>query len=62
MAKPTVGIAIQDEFNEFLWSVKLGRYYNISSDLSQHLIVQECSYTENGTPSANEIAMMRSQL
>ncbi|MEH2046675.1 thioredoxin domain-containing protein [Nostoc sp.] len=50
-------IAIQDEFNEFLWSVKLGGYYNTSSDSSQDLIVRERSYADNATPSANGIAI-----
>ncbi|PHM11500.1 thioredoxin domain-containing protein [Nostoc sp. 'Peltigera malacea cyanobiont' DB3992] len=50
-------IAIQDEFNEFLWSVELGGYYNTSSSSSQDLIVRERSYTDNATPSANGIAI-----
>ncbi|MFN6568280.1 thioredoxin domain-containing protein [Dendronalium sp. ChiSLP03b] len=50
-------IAIQDEFNEFLWSVELGGYYNTSSDASQDLIVRERSYADNATPSANGIAI-----
>ncbi|MEH2323775.1 MAG: thioredoxin domain-containing protein [Nostoc sp.] len=50
-------IAIQDEFNEFLWSGELGGYYNTSSDSSQNLIVRERSYVDNATPSANGIAI-----
>ncbi|MBG1271460.1 thioredoxin domain-containing protein [Nostoc sp. WHI] len=50
-------IAIQDEFNEFLWSVELGGYNNTSSDSSQDLIVKERSYADNATPSANGIAI-----
>ncbi|MBD2244120.1 thioredoxin domain-containing protein [Nostoc sp. FACHB-888] len=50
-------IAIQDEFNEFLWSAELGGYYNTSSDSSQDLIVRERSYVDNATPSANGIAI-----
>ncbi|QKQ72871.1 thioredoxin domain-containing protein [Nostoc sp. TCL240-02] len=50
-------IAIQDEFNEFLWSVELGGYNNTSSDYSQDLIVRERSYADNATPSANGIAI-----
>ncbi|MEH2458008.1 thioredoxin domain-containing protein [Nostoc sp.] len=50
-------IAIQDEFNEFLWSVELGGYYNTSSDSSQNLIVRERSYADNATPAANGIAI-----
>ncbi|MHC5935383.1 thioredoxin domain-containing protein [Nostoc sp.] len=51
------GIAIQNEFNEFLWSVELAGYYNTSSDSSQDLIVRERSYADNATPSANGIAI-----
>jgi uncharacterized protein YyaL (SSP411 family) len=50
-------IALQEEFNEFLWSVELGGYYNTSSDASQDLIVRERSYADNATPSANGVAM-----
>lgn len=50
-------IAIQDEFNEFLWSGELGGYNNTSSDSSQDLIVRERSYADNATPSANGIAI-----
>jgi len=50
-------IALQDEFDEFLWSVELGGYYNTSSDSSQDLIVRERSYADNATPSANGVAI-----
>jgi uncharacterized protein YyaL (SSP411 family) len=50
-------IALQTEFNEFLWSVELGGYFNTSSDASQDLIVRERSYADNATPSANGIAI-----
>ena len=50
-------IAIQEEFNEFLWSVELGGYNNTSRDASQDLIVRERSYADNATPSANGIAI-----
>ncbi|MFM2061849.1 MAG: hypothetical protein RLZZ507_1519 [Cyanobacteriota bacterium] len=50
-------IALQEEFNEFLWSVELGGYFNTSSDNSQDLIVRERSYMDNATPSANGIAI-----
>lgn len=49
--------ALQDEFDEFLWSVELGGYYNTSSDASQDLIVRERSYADNATPSANGVAI-----
>ncbi|MEA5502559.1 thioredoxin domain-containing protein [Halotia wernerae UHCC 0503] len=50
-------IALQDEFDQFLWSVELGGYYNTSSDASQDLIVRERSYADNATPSANGVAI-----
>jgi uncharacterized protein YyaL (SSP411 family) len=50
-------IAIQEEFNEFLWSIELGGYFNTSSDASQDLIVRERSYADNATPSANGVAI-----
>ena len=50
-------IAIQEEFDEFLWSVELGGYFNTSSDASQDLIVRERSYVDNATPSANGVAI-----
>ncbi|MHC5612574.1 MAG: thioredoxin domain-containing protein [Nostoc sp.] len=50
-------IAIQDEFDQFLWSVELGGYNNTSNDSSQDLIVRERSYADNATPSANGVAI-----
>ncbi|PMB20804.1 thioredoxin domain-containing protein [Fischerella thermalis CCMEE 5319] len=50
-------IALQEEFDEYLWSVELGGYYNTSSDASQDLIVRERSYADNATPSANGVAI-----
>jgi uncharacterized protein YyaL (SSP411 family) len=50
-------VALQDEFNEFLWSVELGGYFYTSTDNSQDLIVRERSYLDNATPSANGIAI-----
>jgi uncharacterized protein YyaL (SSP411 family) len=50
-------IALQDEFNDFLWSLELGGYFNTSSDNSQDLIVRERSFADNATPSANGVAI-----
>ncbi|MDB9375650.1 thioredoxin domain-containing protein [Nodularia sphaerocarpa] len=50
-------IALQDQFNEFLWSVELGGYFNTATDASQDLIVRERSYADNATPSANGVAI-----
>ncbi|MFB2769591.1 thioredoxin domain-containing protein [Pelatocladus sp. BLCC-F211] len=50
-------IALQEEFDEYLWSVELGGYFNASIDASQDLIVRERSYADNATPSANGVAI-----
>ncbi|AKG22763.1 thioredoxin domain-containing protein [Calothrix sp. 336/3] len=50
-------IALQDEFDTYLWSVELGGYYNTAQDASQDLIIRERSYQDNATPSANGVAI-----
>ena len=50
-------ITIQEEFDQFFWSVELGGYYNNSLDNSQDLLIRERSYQDNATPSANGIAI-----
>lgn len=48
---------LQTEFDEFLWSVELGGYFNTASDASSNLLVRERSYIDNATPAANGIAI-----
>jgi hypothetical protein len=50
-------LKLQEEFDEFLWSVELGGYYNAASDSSGDLLVRERSYFDNATPSANGVAI-----
>ncbi|BAT55443.1 hypothetical protein NOS3756_44300 [Nostoc sp. NIES-3756] len=50
-------IELQQQFDEFLWSVEVGGYFNTASDASQDLIVRERSYADNATPSANGVAI-----
>jgi uncharacterized protein YyaL (SSP411 family) len=50
-------IAIQQEFDQFFWSMELGGYYNNGLDNSQDLLIRERSYQDNATPSANGIAI-----
>lgn len=50
-------IKVQAEFDEFLWSVEVGGYYNTAKDASQDLIVRERSYADNATPAANGVAI-----
>ena len=50
-------IKVQEEFDDFLWSVELGGYYNAASDSNSELLVRERSYADNATPSANGVAI-----
>jgi len=50
-------IKIQEEFDEFLWSLELGGYYNATNDSGGELLVRERSYADNATPSANGVAI-----
>lgn len=49
-------VKVQAEFDEFLWSLEMGGYYNTATDSSDDLIVRERSYMDNATPAANGIA------
>jgi uncharacterized protein YyaL (SSP411 family) len=50
-------IQIQEEFDEFFWSLELGGYYNNAIDNSDDLLVKERSYIDNATPAANGVAI-----
>ncbi|MGB7444033.1 MAG: thioredoxin domain-containing protein [Coleofasciculaceae cyanobacterium] len=50
-------IKIQEEFDELLWSIELGGYYNAANDSGGELLVRERSYADNATPSANGVAI-----
>ena len=50
-------IAIQAEFDDLLWSIEQGGYYNNSTDAGKELLVRERSYMDNATPAANGIAI-----
>ncbi|HLO52448.1 MAG TPA: thioredoxin domain-containing protein [Kamptonema sp.] len=50
-------VRVQEEFDEFLWSIELGGYYNTASDASADLLVRERSYIDNATPAANGVAI-----
>jgi uncharacterized protein YyaL (SSP411 family) len=50
-------IKLQNEFDEYFWSVETGGYYNNSSDNSDDLLIREKAYIDNATPSANGIAI-----
>ena len=50
-------LTVQQEFDEFFWSMEMGGYFNNSSDNSGDLLVHERNYIDNATPSANGIAL-----
>ncbi|MDJ0714560.1 MAG: thioredoxin domain-containing protein [Prochloraceae cyanobacterium] len=50
-------IEVQQEFDEYFWSVEMGGYYNNAADNSKDLLVRERSYIDNATPSANGVAI-----
>jgi len=50
-------VQVQEEFDEFLWSVDLAGYYNTANDASDDLLVRERSYMDNATPAANGVAI-----
>ncbi len=50
-------IKLQDEFDEFLWSLEAAGYYNAPTDVSGELILRERNYIDNATPAANGIAI-----
>jgi len=47
-------VAVQTEFDEFLWSIERGGYYNTAA--SDDLLLRERGYIDHATPSANGIA------
>lgn len=48
---------LQAEFDEYLWSVETGGYFNTANDTSDDLIVRERTYIDNATPAANGVAV-----
>lgn len=50
-------VALQAEFDEYLWSLEAGGYFNTATDASGDLLMRERSYTDNATPAANGVAI-----
>lgn len=50
-------VKLQQEFDEFLWSLEAAGYYNAPTDVSGELILRERSYIDNATPAANGVAI-----
>jgi uncharacterized protein len=50
-------LRIQQEFDDQLWAIEGGGYFNASSDVAPELILRERSWMDNATPSANGVAI-----
>ncbi len=50
-------LEVQQEFDNFFWSLEMAGYYNNAADDSGDLLVRERSYVDNATPSANGVAI-----
>lgn len=50
-------LKVQAEFDEYLWAIKGGGYFNAASDNASDLILRERSWVDNATPSANGVAI-----
>ena len=50
-------LKIQAEFDDWLWSIESGGYFNTARDASDSLLVRERNYQDNATPSANGAAI-----
>ena len=50
-------VRIQQEFDDLLWSVEMGGYYNNAADSGRDLLVRERDYSDNAVPSANGVAI-----
>ena len=50
-------VRIQQEFDELLWSIEMGGYYNNAVDTGKDLLVRERDYSDNAVPSANGVAI-----
>ncbi len=47
---------VQKEFDDHLYCVEMGGYFNTADDTSDQLLVRERSYMDNATPSTNGVA------
>ncbi|MGR3278043.1 thioredoxin domain-containing protein [Acaryochloris marina NIES-2412] len=47
----------QAEFDEYLWAVEGGGYFNTGSEMSEELLIRERSWLDNATPAANGVAI-----
>ncbi|QUY41179.1 thioredoxin domain-containing protein [Acaryochloris marina] len=47
----------QAEFDQHLWAVEGGGYFNTGSEMSEELLIRERSWLDNATPAANGVAI-----
>lgn len=50
-------IKIQEQFDQYFWSIEMGGYFNNGSDEKEQLLIKERNYIDNATPSPNGIAL-----
>lgn len=50
-------VEVQEEFDQMLWCLEMGGYFNTAPDSSKDLLIKERSYLDNATPAANGIAI-----
>ncbi|HEY9887155.1 MAG TPA: thioredoxin domain-containing protein [Candidatus Obscuribacterales bacterium] len=50
-------VAVQAEFDQWLWNADGGGYYNTAAAASDRLLVRERPYQDNATPAANGVAI-----
>lgn len=48
---------IQQEFDQYFWSLETGGYYNNPADNNENLLIKERSYIDNAITSANGVAI-----
>ena len=51
-------LPVQREFDQHLWALEGGGYYNTASDRADDLLIRERSWLDNETPAANGVAIM----
>ena len=54
----TAACKVQREFDEHLWAIEGGGYYNTASDTAEDLLIRERSWLDNETPAANGTAIV----
>lgn len=50
-------LKVQAEFDQHLWAIEGGGYYNTARDASDHLLLRERNWMDNATPAANGVAI-----